>query len=64
MHARTNPELKLGSETDSEALRQQADRCRRLAKATYDRHTNRMLRQMADGFDRTAEELGHKPKQS
>jgi PAS domain S-box-containing protein len=39
------------------ALAEQADRCRRLAGATYDRATASALAQMADGFSRTAEEL-------
>jgi len=39
------------------ALRDQAERCRRLGKATYDRWTSRVLVDMAEGFDRTAEEL-------
>ncbi len=41
----------------SRALREQADRCRRLASATYDRTTCRVLGDMADGFDKTADEL-------
>jgi PAS domain S-box-containing protein len=39
------------------ALHEQAERCRRLAEATYDRRTSQSLRDMADGFDRTAREL-------
>lgn len=39
------------------ALRDQAERCRRLADSTYDRWTSRVLSDMADGFDRTAGEL-------
>lgn len=38
-------------------LHEQADRCRRLAGATYDRTTSQMLGDMADSFDRTAGEL-------
>ena len=45
------------SDEQSEALHDQAARCRRLAGATYDRRTSRMLDDMADGFDRTAAEL-------
>ena len=41
----------------SSALHQQADHCRRLAKSMYDRTTSRILGDMADGFDRTADEL-------
>ena len=39
------------------ALHQQAERCRRLAGATYDRSTSKVLGDMAEGFDRTADEL-------
>ena len=45
------------SEEQSEALQEQADRCRRLADATYDRATSKVLGDMAEGFDRTAAEL-------
>ena len=45
------------TEEQSHALHEQADRCRRLADATYDRATSEVLGQMADGFDRTAENL-------
>lgn len=41
----------------SEALNEQADRCRRLAGATYDRTTSKVLGDMADGFARTAQDL-------
>lgn len=41
----------------SEALFEQAKRCRRLAQAVYDRNTTAVLSLMADGFDRTASEL-------
>jgi PAS domain S-box-containing protein len=44
-----------GEQTD--ALHAQADHCRRLAEATYDRQTSKVLGDMADGFDRTADEL-------
>ena len=43
-----------------EALQQQAECCRRLAGATYDRHVREILGQMADGFERTADDLGSK----
>ena len=39
------------------ALQEQADRCRRLADATYDRETSRSLAAMADTYERTAREL-------
>jgi hypothetical protein len=38
-------------------LQEQAERCRRLADATYDRATSSALGTMAEGFSRTAEEL-------
>ena len=44
----------------SSALHQQADHCRRLAQAMYNRDTTRILGDMADGFDRTAKELKQK----
>ena len=46
------------TDEQSAALRQQANHCRRLAEATYDRNTSKVLGDMADGFDRTAEGLG------
>ena len=45
------------TEEQARALHEQADRCRRLAGATYDRTTSRVLDDMASGFDRTADEL-------
>ena len=45
------------SEEQCAALSEQAECCRRLAGATYDRRTNRMLGDMADGFERTAADL-------
>jgi hypothetical protein len=44
-------------ENHAEALRRQADCCRRLAESIYDRNTSEMLRQLADRFDRSADEL-------
>jgi PAS domain S-box-containing protein len=41
----------------SEALADQASRCRRLASVTYNRETSTVLARMADSFDRTASEL-------
>jgi PAS domain-containing protein len=48
------------SEAQNRALREQADHCRRLADASVDAKTCRVLRDMADGFDRTAGELSLK----
>jgi PAS domain S-box-containing protein len=48
------------SEEQSEALKEQAARCRRLASALYSRESSVVLQQMADGFERTAAELRHK----
>jgi PAS domain S-box-containing protein len=42
------------TEEQSEALHEQAERCRRLADATYDRATSRVLDEMANGFDKAA----------
>jgi PAS domain S-box-containing protein len=42
------------------ALHDQAERCRRLAGATYDRRTSKMLGDMAEGFDRTVGALAQK----
>ncbi|HWI88945.1 MAG TPA: PAS domain S-box protein [Sphingomicrobium sp.] len=39
------------------ALTDQAERCRRLASATYNRETSKVLGDMAASFDRTAGEL-------
>jgi len=48
------------TDEQSHSLHAQAERCRRLADATYDRATCKVLGDMAEGFDRTAEELVHK----
>ncbi len=48
------------TEEQCAALHDHARHCRRLAEATYDRNTSKMLGEMADGFDRTAEALGEK----
>ena len=45
------------TEEQCEALHEQADRCRRLAGALYSRESMIVLKQMAEGFDRTAQEL-------
>jgi hypothetical protein len=42
------------TDEQSEALHAQAQRCRRLAGAMYDRATIKVLDDMADGFDLTA----------
>lgn len=48
------------TDEQSEALHEQADRCRRLADAVYDRTTSKVLGDMALGFDRTADDLARK----
>ncbi|HZU50758.1 MAG TPA: PAS domain-containing protein [Sphingomicrobium sp.] len=45
------------TEEQSEALHEQAERCRRLAEATYDRATCKILGDMAEGFEETAGRL-------
>jgi hypothetical protein len=45
------------TDEQSQALHQQAERCRRLADAAYDRWTNRVLGDMAAGFRQTAATL-------
>ena len=45
------------SEEQSDALHVQAARCRRLAGATYDRRTSKVLDDMADSFERIADDL-------
>jgi hypothetical protein len=49
-----SPELQPEHEANDNA--EQADRCRRLARATYDRATSAMLEQMADDFDQRSEQ--------
>jgi PAS domain S-box-containing protein len=41
----------------SEALHEQAERCRRLARALYSRESMTVLQTIADGFERSAAEL-------
>src|SRR6478672_236202 len=48
------------TDEQSEALHEQAERCRRLAEATYDRRTSQVLGDMAEGFDKTAGDLSGK----
>jgi hypothetical protein len=45
------------SDEQVDALTAQADRCRRLADATYNREMSDILGSMASGYERTAEEL-------
>ncbi len=46
------------SDEHSRELRAQADHCRRLADATFDAKTSRVLGDMAESFDRIARQLG------
>ena len=48
------------TEEQSEALARQAERCRRLADAMYNREASSVLSTMADGFERTADQLANK----
>ena len=48
------------TDEQSEALHAQAEHCRRLADATYDRATNKVLGDMAAGFEKTAKGLSGK----
>lgn len=50
------------TEEQTSALHEQAERCRRLADATFDRTTSKALSDMADGFDRTADELAERKR--
>lgn len=45
------------SEEQADALREQADRCRRLSRATHDKTAAAVLKQMASGYDETAAAL-------
>ena len=45
------------TEEQRKALREQAEHCRRLADATYDRATSKALGDMANGFEKTAGDL-------
>ena len=49
------------TDEQSHTLHDQAERCRRLADATYDRHTCKVLGDMADGYDRTVDDLSARP---
>jgi hypothetical protein len=46
--------------SDVRALNAQAERCRRLAGAMYNREVSEILGSMAEGYQRTAEELAKK----
>jgi PAS domain S-box-containing protein len=50
------------TEEQSEALAEQAQRCRRLADAMFTRDTKTVLNSMAERFDRTASELRAQPE--
>jgi PAS domain S-box-containing protein len=50
------------SDEQAEALSGQAQRCRRLAGATYNREMAEILDNMAEGYERSAEELS-KPRE-
>jgi PAS domain-containing protein len=50
------------TDEQSEALHEQAERCRRLADATYDRATSKVLGDMANAFAKTAGDLSGKPR--
>lgn len=47
------------SEEQSESLKEQAARCRRLARSTNDRRTSDILKTMASGYEETAASLDH-----
>ncbi|MFL6752619.1 MAG: PAS domain-containing protein [Sphingomicrobium sp.] len=48
------------TDEQTKALHAQAEHCRRLADATFDPKTSRVLGDMAKGFDKTADELTRK----
>jgi len=50
------------TEEQSDALHEQADRCRRLAGSLYTRESSIVLEQMAERFEQTAQDLNAKPK--
>lgn len=47
------------SDEQADALKQQAARCRRLANSTDDVSAREILRSMANGYDQSANSLGH-----
>lgn len=48
------------TDQQTQALHEQAERCRRLAGALYSRESLIVLEKMAEGFEQTAAELQHK----
>ena len=50
------------TEEQSEALHEQAERCRRLANALYSRESSEVLETMASRFEQSADELIQKPR--
>jgi PAS domain S-box-containing protein len=48
------------TEEQSEALHEQAERCRRFANALYSRESSEVLNGMAERFEQSASELGQK----
>jgi PAS domain S-box-containing protein len=50
------------TEEQSEALHEQAERCRRLAGALYSRESNIVLCEMAERYEQSAEDLASKRK--
>jgi PAS domain S-box-containing protein len=48
------------TDEQSGSLHEQAERCRRLADATYDRETSKVLGDMAEGFEKTAVNLANR----
>jgi PAS domain S-box-containing protein len=52
------------SEQQAEALNAEAERCRRLSEATFNREISEMLDDMADGYERTAEQLSRRSQAS
>lgn len=63
----TNPEQSLSGannafDQDSEVLKAQAERCRRLAAATYNREMAQSLGALAEQYERSAEELWKKAR--
>jgi PAS domain S-box-containing protein len=50
------------TEEQSEALHEQAERCRRLAGALYSRESNLVLSEMAERYEQSAEDLTKKRK--
>lgn len=48
------------TDEQAETLHEQAERCRRLADALYSRESTIVLKQMATGFEQTADDLGRK----